>query len=907
MDFAGRILLRGAPLGRARVLAGQSWISAASSCSVRDIVRRAAQGARVPTSSPTAPGAARAISPLDLLVILSRSLAGTKQGGMLSDTLDLLLAGGACSRGAAYTASAGALELVADHGLPRQHRASLERLGLAGAPWFVAQRAAQQRKIVIDDGRDGGVGPVDRAALAAAGWGHIVACPLAVGRQVHGAIVLAWPSGEEPPAAALATLEVACNLVALQMACQTDVQRRAEGQHLGARAARLTALGLLAGGFAEDARARLAEVARGLGEQQSALDGAPDRVGSPPVMARGAAVSAALQRAQASAERFLAITERGAPDRLDLREIAADAVALIQPIFRDRRVDIDLRGGAGHVVVGRRGELLQVVVQLLVNVIGAPDERGEPRSEDLIPRGYVLGIERRASEEIVTVTDAGDDASGARASLFDEVKQMNETVVDFAVAQEIVVAHEGHIEMGAAGPRGGVSCSVVLPAAGRAADLASRYAAIGSAPAHLQRQLADGVRPVVLWIDGDDLFLEIMVQSLPEFEVRVARSAAQATQILAYGSEPALILCNVRLPDRPGHALHSELAARNPRVGRRFVFIADGVLTPEIAGYLIRSRCPTLMRPIDLDQIRSLALREGISARDAGGAPTLSAQPPPGAGDAPLDPADSTERLFVRAAVTTPSLKAVHPLDIPDLLDRRTHATMAPPPAPTIAAASAPVIPARRDTLPSQRRPSDGPPAASFRDQELAAITQAAVAALRRDGPKRGVHVVALLRARGLAETEALAVITYGLSRGLIVRDPPPSTLLRAADAQRKRTVLVVDDDYDLRETMRDVLEEEGYVVQTASNGQDALDRLQEGEAPEVVLLDLMMPVMDGWHFLDEIARDRALADIPVVVMSASKEGLRSFGDKVFLSKPLDYHNLIATVARSLEGRPGEP
>ena len=869
-------------------------------------------------------GAARPISPLDLLVILSRSLAGTKQGGMLSDTLDLLLAGVASSRGAAYTASAGSLDLVAEHGLPRAHRVSLERLPLAGVPWFVAQRAAQQRKLVIDDGLDGAVGPVERAALTAAGWGHVAACPLAVGRHVHGAIVLAWPADEAPPPAAVATLEVACNLVALQMACQTDVRRRTEGHNVGARAARLTALGLLAGGFAEDASERLDELARGIAEQQRTVEALVDRPGSRSMAAitsRVAETAASLQRARAGTARFCAVTERGAPERLDLREIAADAIALIHPMFRQRRVAVELRGGAGHVVVGRRGDLIQLLVQILVNVIGAPDESGDPSSEALIPRGYLLGIQRRGAHEVVSVTDDGDEGSGARASLFDEVQQMDAHPVDFAVAQQIVVAHEGHIEMGAPGPAGGVTCSVVLPAAGNAADFAGRYAAIGNAPAHLQRQLADGARPVLLWIDADDLFLEIMVQSLPEFEVRVARTAAQATQMLAYGSEPTLILCNVRLPDRPGHALHSEIAARSARLGRRFVFIADGVLTPEIASYLIRSRCPTLMRPIDLDQIRGLSLRDAAAGRGAVGVPTLSARPPRADGAA-RDPADSIERLVSRTASITPSMSAVRPPPRPvPRVDEgpACAATIAPPPPLAPPPSPPPLDPpslrpvarpsssgVRRETLPL-RRASDAPPAESFRDQELSAIAQATVAALRRDGPKRGGHVVAMLRARGLAESEALAVITLGLSSGVILRDPPPSTLLRAADPQRKRSVLIVDDDYDLRETMRDVLEEEGYLVNTASNGQEALDRLRDGESPEVVVLDLMMPVMDGWHFLDELERDGALADIPVVVMSASEDGARSLGDKVFLSKPLDYHTLIATVARSLDSIAGLP
>ena len=820
---------------------------------------------------------------------------------MLSDTLDLLLAGATCSRGAAYTVSGGSLDLVAEHGIPRDQRAALEHLPLTGAPWFVAQRAAQQRKLVSDTGAEGPLGPFDRASLAASGWSRSVACPLVVGRQVYGAIVLAWPAHEEPTPAALSTLEVACGLVALHLACQSDVERRAEVQNVGVRAARLTALGLLASGFAEEATLRLDEVARGVADQQRAAEAMLARPGAgagAALSASAAATAGALERAQASAARFRAVTESGTPERVDLRELAVDAVALIQPMFRHRRVDIELRADGEHLVVGRRGELIQLMVQVLVNIIGAPDDPEEAHADELIPRGYILAIQRRGSHEVVSVNDAGDEGTGARASLFDEVKQMDEHPVDFAVAQHIVIAHEGHIEIGDPLPGGGVACSIVLPAARSGADLAGRYEAIANAPAHLRRQLADGARPVLHWIDADDLFLEIMVQSLQEFEVRVARTAAQAMQMLAYGSEPSLILCNVRLPDRPGHALHSEIAARHPRLARRFVFIADGVLTPEIASYLIRSRCPTLMRPIDLDQVRSLALRDGSVGLEAVGAPTLS-EPQGGAGSgvrrSVSEPPGPAPRQASRYAPTVPAMPAVRPRN-----DDVAEAPRAALPPPT------PLPPPRpRSDAPPARRTPTGAPAESFRDQELAAIAQATVATLRRDGPKRGGHVVAMLRARGLAEGEALAVITFGLSNGLLVRDPPPSTMLRASDENRKRTVLVVDDDYDLRETMRDVLEDEGYMVETASNGQEALDCLRDGNSPEVVVLDLMMPVMDGWHFLDEIKRDPALADIPVVVMSASQEGLRGLGAKEFLSKPLNYHNLVATVDRSIKSRLG--
>src|SRR5919206_1695644 len=80
--------------------------------------------------------------------------------------------------------------------------------------------------------------------------------------------------------------------------------------------------------------------------------------------------------------------------------------------------------------------------------------------------------------------------------------------------------------------------------------------------------------------------------------------------------------------------------------------------------------------------------------------------------------------------------------------------------------------------------------------------------------------------------------------------------------------VLVVEDDFAIRETLRELLEDEGYRVAWAANGKEALARLHE-RAPRVILLDLMMPVMDGWEFRVAQQRDPALASIPVVVISA--------------------------------------
>ena len=83
-------------------------------------------------------------------------------------------------------------------------------------------------------------------------------------------------------------------------------------------------------------------------------------------------------------------------------------------------------------------------------------------------------------------------------------------------------------------------------------------------------------------------------------------------------------------------------------------------------------------------------------------------------------------------------------------------------------------------------------------------------------------------------------------------------------------TVFIVEDDGDTREMLGRFLELEGYRVETAANGKLALERLNSGVGACVILLDLMMPVMDGWQFRQAQIRDATLASIPVIVVSAA-------------------------------------
>jgi CheY-like chemotaxis protein len=111
--------------------------------------------------------------------------------------------------------------------------------------------------------------------------------------------------------------------------------------------------------------------------------------------------------------------------------------------------------------------------------------------------------------------------------------------------------------------------------------------------------------------------------------------------------------------------------------------------------------------------------------------------------------------------------------------------------------------------------------------------------------------------------------------------------------------VLVVDDDDDVRDSFRDVLEDEGYRVLTARNGHEALRTLHNEPPPAVILLDLMMPVMNGWQFRTAQQRSPQLADIPVVIVTAGLHGdaaTRDLAAHRCLKKPVSVEDLLEAV-----------
>lgn len=116
------------------------------------------------------------------------------------------------------------------------------------------------------------------------------------------------------------------------------------------------------------------------------------------------------------------------------------------------------------------------------------------------------------------------------------------------------------------------------------------------------------------------------------------------------------------------------------------------------------------------------------------------------------------------------------------------------------------------------------------------------------------------------------------------------------------RLILLVDDDADVRESVSEALEEEGYRVANASNGREALRLLKDdGVRPDLILLDIMMPEMDGWAFRAEQLKDPGLAAIPVIVFTAygaPRDIARQLDAAGALKKPLRLEELLSTIDR---------
>ncbi len=109
-------------------------------------------------------------------------------------------------------------------------------------------------------------------------------------------------------------------------------------------------------------------------------------------------------------------------------------------------------------------------------------------------------------------------------------------------------------------------------------------------------------------------------------------------------------------------------------------------------------------------------------------------------------------------------------------------------------------------------------------------------------------------------------------------------------------SILVVEDDPDIRELLVDILQCEGFEAQSARHGKDALEQLEAGFLPDLILLDLMMPVMDGWTLQTLLAKSERWGTIPIIILSASLPQREAASLRNFLPKPVELDRLSKVI-----------
>jgi CheY-like chemotaxis protein len=118
--------------------------------------------------------------------------------------------------------------------------------------------------------------------------------------------------------------------------------------------------------------------------------------------------------------------------------------------------------------------------------------------------------------------------------------------------------------------------------------------------------------------------------------------------------------------------------------------------------------------------------------------------------------------------------------------------------------------------------------------------------------------------------------------------------------SRNRHTILVVDDDHDLRESLREILEEEGFATIGASNGKEAIDLLKSGDhpRPRVILLDIMMPQMTGLDVMDHLRRDISFGKTPIIFMTAFRTLVKTDEKSGVIYKPFSIDRVLAAIRK---------
>ncbi len=538
-------------------------------------------------------------TPFDLLhslARLARRLTEEHTATVLPDALDLLLAGSGCVFGAIYLLDQQltpmALRLPAGGAAPGSVRETVDALATDAV-------TLQKRRVVPD--LLAAVPPIPGAAVTALAAQGALALPIEHARVTVGAVVLL--AAEEPALAAerIAFVEAATHTIGLAIhrdrGAELERIRREEIEESN----RMASIGLLTGSVAHELRGPVAALVLQLGEQRRLLREAAASGGeaSPMLVSELAELTADLDTAIGRVRGILDQLERlsrrdSQPVELDLASVVRDAMETVRPYLRRRGIEVSEHLETTPQTTGRRDNLAQVLLNLVLNAADACEQA--PAGS----RTIRVSVAPDADRAVLQVDDSGPgippDAIRTIFTPFFTTKQRGKgTGLGLKICADVVTAHGGHIEV-ANRPQGGASFRVLLP----------RQGIVSAAPGP-NRPSAPPPPARILVIDDDPLFLRAVSRGLTGVIVDTALTASEGElRFSTPDYQPDLILCDLHLPGMGGHELHARVAARDPMLAARFLFCTGGALSPEEAAYLRESGCPTLFKPLNLDDLRAM-------------------------------------------------------------------------------------------------------------------------------------------------------------------------------------------------------------------------------------------------------------------------------------------------------------
>jgi signal transduction histidine kinase/DNA-binding NarL/FixJ family response regulator len=543
---------------------------------------------------------------LDALQTLSGRLASESSGGLLGDSLDVLLESMRARAAAAFTLDPG-LESISERGLG--DRGGPELVVLRRALSTIAQRALSTRRLVLfaDLGRDR-EGIDDAGEILALGARSALAVPLVLRRVAHGVFVLLFDSASRIDDEAQHFATTVANMMAVAVERELIRATPVPSNDELAEASRMASLGLLTASVAHELRGptgamllQQEELAR-LVEQVTELAGDtdPNLSGAIRELAEVSSdIRTAVARIRDTVEQLSLVSRRElSPECVDLVTIVKESLAIALPHLERRGITLTQHLDDSVYTVGRRDSLGQVVLNLVFNAADAAE--GSKRPE------VWVRVMARGEQLALVVEDNGPGIpTGAIQHIFRPfytTKQRGQgTGLGLKICSDVVAAHGGHIEvhdrMG-----GGASFRVLLTRVQEDSGL------IPLVPARTPRQRMADARPrQVFVIDDDPVFARSMRRALKPHVVRTAGTASDAeAELLDPNYTPDLVLCDVFLPGRNGDTLHARITAQRPELAKRFVFVTGGALGRTEAEYLKNCACPTLFKPVELKTVKDL-------------------------------------------------------------------------------------------------------------------------------------------------------------------------------------------------------------------------------------------------------------------------------------------------------------